>query len=71
MFAGTMIEREEHTITDVSQLRSWQQGSNCHLNDVFPFTQLEQVYFFRTDYKQMVSGFCVSHSTSMSILPLN
>lgn len=71
MFAGTMIERDEHTVTVVSQLRSWQQGLKCHLNAVFSVTRLEQMYFFRTDYKQMVSGFCVSHSINISILLLN
>lgn len=71
MFAGTMVEREEHIITDVSLLRSWQQGLKCHLNAVFPVTHLEQMCFFRTDYKQMVSGFCVSHSINISILLLN
>lgn len=66
-----MIEREEHTISDVSQLRPWQPGLKCHLNAVFPVTHFKQMYFFRTNYKQMVTRFCVSHSINISILLLN
>lgn len=54
MFAGTITERGEHTITDVLLLRSWQQGLKCHLNTN---SSGEQMHFFRTNYKQMVSGF--------------